>query len=284
MEKGDTMEQLIKSTVVEFKSGKLLSKEMLEQMQSNSLISFNQYFNYADGILYGLDFYQQEDKLYLTQGALKKDGTIYISTEKLCVTDTLNDSGRLYGNHVALIFRKISDKAEAECVSSSCMKLMLVPVAEVLSETDIIMAKFQYQSPTPLWNSDNSTRNTLIEHLKEQRNREGYDYSFIDTPYSIPNETTFPPYIFSLMAELIQQKDSLSSVDFTLLSMIYQFKAVSLNVLSAYLKYYGVVCSATNRDTLIDGFLKTLNVTENIAEPVPHFEPKKEVIQCEIGL
>ncbi len=267
----------VKSTAVNFESGKLLSREMLEQLEKQTGLFLNQYSSYPDGILYGFEFSECDGIILLSEGAVKKNGKIYFSDRKINVTDVLDEYDAVRKNNVnipymAFVFRESDDITEAECIVSSCMNFMLVCDSEINPDKDIIVAEFQYYPNKRIWKNDTDPESAL----REQLNRKGHSYSFADAPYSMSGETTFSPFIFSLMAELLERKQCFTDRDFTLLSMIYQEKVLSLSVLCAYLKSYGIICDKNDRDEIIECFLDSLKTvrTEKKSFEVPH-ETKK---------
>ncbi|MDE6102709.1 MAG: hypothetical protein K2F73_07020 [Ruminococcus sp.] len=277
----------VKCTEVKFESGKLLSREMLEQLEKQTGLFLNQYSSYPDGILYGFEFSEYDGRLFLSGGALKKNGRIYFSDKKISVTDVLDvyDSGCKNGTHIpymALVFRESGDVTEAECIVSSCMNFMFVCDDETDSDKDIVIARFQYYPEKRIWQNNADTESAL----REQLNRKGHSYSFVDAPYIVSGEITFSPFIFSLMAELLEKKSCFTDRDFSLLAMIYQEKILSLNVICAYLRSYGITCDRNNKDQIIESFLDSLKITVNEKKKVSAEVPRetKKTVSTGIGL
>ncbi len=272
----------VKCTEVNFESGKLLSREMLEQLEKQTGLFLNRYISYSDGILYGFEFSEFDKGLFLSEGALKKNGKVYFSDSKISVTDILEayDSGHKNNEHIpymALVFRESDDIKEAECVISSCMNLMLLPDDETDLKSDIILAKFQYNLGRREWKNYTDAESALRGQLNGEKS---YNYSFLDTPYSLSGEITFSPFIFSLMAELLEKKQCPTDIDFTLLSMIYQEKILSLNVVCSYLRRYGIICNVNNKYEIINGFLDSLKTKAKEKKSIPAevvHEPQKTV-------
>lgn len=278
----------IKCTAVNFESGKLLSREMLEQLEKQTGLFLNHYISYPDGILYGFEFSECDGIISLSEGAVKKNGKVYFSDGRISVTDILDayDSCHKNNEHIpymALVFRESDDITEAECVVSSCMKLMLVSDYEADSDKDIVLAKFQYNLGSRIWKNNADTESALRNQLLGEK---CYDYSFLDTPYSMSGEITFSPFIFSLMAECLEKKSYFTDKDFMLLAMIHQEKILSLNVLCSYLRSYGIICDKNNKSEIIESFLDLLKITaeekKNIPAEVPH--EKKKTVYSGIGL
>ncbi|MDE7138262.1 MAG: hypothetical protein K2O29_07390 [Ruminococcus sp.] len=199
----------VKCTEVNFESGKLLSREMLEQFKKQTGLFLNRYSSYPDGILYGFEFSECDERLFLSEGALKKNGKFYFSDSRISVTDVLDayDCGHKNNEHIpymALVFRESDDITEAECVVSSCMNLMLLPDDETVSEKDIILARFQYNFRNRDWKNNADAESALRNQLNGEKS---YDYSFLDTPYSLSEAIIFSPFIFSLMAKLLEKNN-----------------------------------------------------------------------------
>lgn len=261
----------VKCTEVNFESGKLLSREMLEQLKKQAGLFLNRYSSYPDGILYGFEFSECDKGLFLSEGALKKNGKVYFSDSRISVTDVLDayDDGHRKNEHIpymALVFRESDDITEAECVVSSCMNLMLLPKDKTNSDSDIVLAKFQYNFGSRVWKNDTDVWSALENQLIGEKS---YDYSFLDTPYSLSGEITFSPFIFSLMAELLEKKQCCTDIDFTLLSMIYQEKVLSLKVVCSYLRRYGIICDVNNKYEIIKGFLDSLKTKAKEKKNIP---------------
>ncbi len=278
----------VKCTEVSFESGKLLSREMLDQLKKQTGLFLNMYNSYPDGIIYGFEFSECDGELFISEGALKKNGKFYFSDSRMSVTDVLdtydcNRKNNEYIPYMALVLREAGDITEAECVVSSCMNLMILPDSETDSHSDVILAKFQYNFGSRAWKNNTDAESALKNQLIGEKS---YDYSFLDTPYSLSGEVTFSPFIFSLMAELLEKKQCFTDIDFTLLSMIYQQKILSLNVLCSYLRRYGITCSPNNKHEIIEGFLYSLKTKkeEKKIVPVETVHETKKTTYTGIGL
>lgn len=86
--------------VVKFEKGAVLRKEMLESMYNYPRILNEGYYSrYSDGILYGLEWYEENGKHFISPGALKYKGEIYFQVKTIVLEDEvceLNASQEYY--------------------------------------------------------------------------------------------------------------------------------------------------------------------------------------------
>lgn len=95
--------------VVKFEKGSILRKEMLESMYDFPRFLCDGYYSkYGDGVLYGLEWENIDNKHSITPGALKYNGEIYFQTEKLIVEDSINMESLESGQEYYVYFKEAS--------------------------------------------------------------------------------------------------------------------------------------------------------------------------------
>lgn len=246
--------KIIKSTSIELRSGLLLSKEILEQMNIQSCFFQYQYERYPDGFIYGFEFVENEGILYLSSGLLKYHGNYYFSPDSLNITEFLNqyDEECLnYTRYSVLAFVQSDKLIESEGISSECLELKLIDKKD-LTVNDIILAEFQYHKGKRKWKLDSST---ALEQLHAQLDDKGYYYTFLNVKYSLPNENVFSPTIYKMMRGCIEEKFLKSDADLMLLFMLSQNEIVSFEVLKNWFNVNGITVDMNDRKLIVKAFL-----------------------------
>ncbi len=246
---------VIKSTSLDLRSGMLLSKEILEQMDSQSRLFRIQYDCYPDGIIYGFIPTEENGKLYLSSGLIKFHGKYFFSDKKINIHEFLDLSdadGQIRNTkYTAMAFVSGGIETVNEGIISECLILKLLDRNE-LKNDDILIAEFQYHKGKRQWKSEN--RNA-VEILEEQLNKEGYYYSFLNVNYSIPYENVFSPVICRMMKECLKEKKNKSSADLILLFMLSQNQTISNEVLRTWFEANGISAVSDERKSVIRLFL-----------------------------
>ncbi len=139
----------IRSTALAFRSGMLLSKEILEQMDAQSHLFKIQYHSYPNGIIYGFELLEENGMLYLTPGLIKLHEKYYFSSQKTSVSDLLDQIDRDKQTsdtfHSTLAFVPSEKEIENEGIVSDCLELQLLTQNKTSLDPDaVIIAEFQY--------------------------------------------------------------------------------------------------------------------------------------------
>ena len=271
---------VIKSTSIEIRSGMLLSKEILEQMNYQSNLFRLQYSNYPDGIIYGLELLEEDDLLYLSPGLVKQNGQYFFSADRINLFELLDEFDDVqsidFTGYYAVAF--VSREAEQvnEGIISACLELKLCERNKLMPD-DIIVSEFQYHNKKRKWNYNNRSP---IEKLTAQLHCENYYYTFMNVRYSMSGENVFSPHIYRLMKACLSEKNNKSAADMALLFTLSQNQIVSFEVLNEWFKCNGVTIECSDRKKVIEAFLNYVRseapCKETIAESVKVSEPPKE--------
>ena len=226
----DTDEAIIVFTQkkIRFAPRTILTHEMLEAIYDfpREILRL-QYLNFGDGIISGLEFKEVGQEIFLTEGIVKLKGEFYLSAEgeinltrffkdnkspshgaiycfALCPSQNFKVDGGVKRESLELkILPKKDVPPDALCVGNISDELSEV----VLPEKDIPVEKFL----------DEFTRPSRIQLL--------------DVPYSCYGGTTFHPYIFSAVKNILKQKENKSPAELALLIQIEQSGSVTLEAL-----------------------------------------------------
>jgi len=246
---------VIKSTSVELKSGMLLSREILEQMNFQSQLFQVQYDNYPDGIIYGFELSEENGILWLSSGLIKWHGKYFFSTDKINIFKILDkfdtECSTDFTEHCILAFVPDGRETINEGIVSDCLVLKLYN-RKMLNFDDIVIAEFQYHDKKRKWDSGQIS---AYERLEDQLKPKGYSYTFLNVRYSMPDENVFSPYVYRIMKECLKEKVNPSDTDRILLFMLCQNKLISFEVLKEWFKSYGLHTDMSNSETVIKDFL-----------------------------
>ena len=264
--------RIIKSTSIVLESGLLLSKEILEQMAFQSHLFKLQYENYPDGIIYGFEYTEENEIPYLSQGLIKYKGKYYFSTQKINLNDVFDefDNDEIIENtiHSSLAFFPCPKEIVNEGIVSDCLQLKLCTANDkmLLEQNAVILLEFQYHIKKRIL----MPKITATEELNNQLYSKEYYFTFINVKYSMPNETTFSPYIFGLMKRCLSEKKNKSTADLMLLFMLCQNKILSLEVLKEWFSFYNKTMDLCDRKNIIRLFMETVrieNTKEKLVQP-----------------
>ncbi len=266
---------LINNTTVKFQTGKLLTKEMLQALNTKIEYFFIKYENYSNGIISGLLLKEENNSIILGKGILKLDGKIYFLEHDINIQDIINEYEDISdGKICTLIFRKGITKQIAESVSNDTVDIkVLCNEKEKVEDTDIVIGIFEYThgKNIKLFSNCSTPKEKL---LNITGNKAGLN--IVDFKFALDGEYTFHPIIFSLMGEILANKTKKSKFDYNLLSLIYANKVVSKKIVSLYIEMCGINCKECNNKELINSFIEAADT--NIVESVNE-EEKIEVSQ-----
>ncbi len=268
---------VIKSTSIELKSGMLLSKEILEQMNFQSRLFQVQYDSYPDGIIYGFEFFEEKGILWLSSGLIKCRGKYFFSPDRIDLFHILEEFDSKcspdFTEHCILGFVPSGKEYVNDGIVSDCLELRLYN-REMLDSDDIILAEFQYHYQKREWKSEQVS---AFERLEAQLKPKGYIYTFLNVRYSMPYENVFSPYIYSMMKECLKEKENQSDADRIMLFTLCQNKLISLEVLKEWFQSYGFHTDINNRKAMIRDFLQCMQSQTNNIPLYPSVEMSGEV-------
>lgn len=235
------MSILIKSAQVNIRSKMLLSKDILCEMVHQSQMYRLCFEEYTDGILAGFDFYEENGVVYLSQGAIKKDNRIYVSEQRISVTEFLDsydsENSAVNDTDMELLFLPHPEIQEAEGVSSYCLTMTMLPRHEAEKADGVSIARFNYTKGRMRGLSDAAGESFLFEQCRENVEH----YSVLCQRHSMPNgDFSFSPSILSQLRAELEKKPSKNIWDIALLFEMTQNRLVGTQVLILWLKSYGM--------------------------------------------
>lgn len=244
-----------KSTSVIFESGMLLSKEMLEQLESQTHLLEMQYHSYPDGIIYGLEISENDGKLFFSPGLVKLGGKYYYISESIDIwrmLDTIDANWKENTVDSALVLAPCEPENIHQGVISECLDFKLVSQNEISSDV-VCLAEFQYYTGKRDWNGNDQKAD---EALRNQLHTNGTAFSFLNVRYSLPNESVFSPYVYGIMRSCLEQIIPPSAEDVSLIFMLSQNHIVSFEVLKQWFRCKKMEVDFKNRKQIIEKFLE----------------------------
>lgn len=251
-----------KSTSVEFKSGMLLSKEMLEQLEYQTHLNELQYKGYPDGVIYGLTLYEDKGKLFFSPGLVKLMGDYFYIHTPIDIYSLLDNSDDTWDKgtiHSAIILEANTPDLINEGV---CMKEIQVKLVDQSTVHDdmLCLAEFQYYKGKRGWDIENSD-------LESQLNTTGTVFSLLNVCYGLNGESVFSPYIYDLMKQHLERAESPLIEDNNLLFMISQNRLISFDTLRQWFRCKKMEVNFNSRSDIIEKFIKGVSTKKAVSNP-----------------
>lgn len=93
--------------VIRFEKTAILRKEMLESMYNYPrIVSETFYSRYSDGILYGLEWIEENGFHFISPGAIKYKGELYFQIDKINIEESLKVDELTSGHEYYIVFRE----------------------------------------------------------------------------------------------------------------------------------------------------------------------------------
>ncbi len=258
---------IARSTSVEFKSGMLLSKEMLDQLEYQTHITEIQYHLYPDGIIYGLEIVEKQGRPFFSPGLVKFKGKYYYSPAYIdlwCLLNKIDEDREKNSSNVAFVLVPCDSENIHKGVISECLDLILVNQCDMTNDM-ICLAEVQYYYKKREWRCPSQKAD---EALSDQLNTTGFSYSFLNVRYSLPNETVFSPYVYGIMRDCLEQINDPSLEDVSLLFILSQNRLISFEVFKQWFRCKGIEVDFGERKQIIEKFLEGIQMRRSsIATP-----------------
>ncbi len=214
---------------IEFKKGSILRKEMLQEMYNYPRVALESfYYNYSDGILYGLLWEDiGDDKHIITPGALKYKGEIFYLKESIEIEKEIMDDLDVNGYYRLCFTLKEAEKT-------------------IESKTDYYMDLHALQSNKYKEVKENSFWYAYINYSGNGKIEliEGDDAIKYGVPGLIAANDGFsfqlPNWLVKnrLLLEL-EEKNSKHPLDYQLLNKIYSGESINIGFINVYLNETG---------------------------------------------
>ena len=217
-----------------FTAGDVLSAEMLEETYRYPREFLHVcHAGCPDGIVAGLDFIEKEDGVYLTAGIVKLDGKYYILPEDMGMDACLQQQKVPLQSSVEYLLCLVSEDVPEPVGTGirSRSRLVLQPEKERPARA-LLLGKYKYRP-------DAQIRIPKIHPRDKAPFEEFTQASFLqilDCEYAHrQGETTYHPLLFRAVQSYLEQKDSLSPYDFTLLCELQNHGVASFATLQTYI-------------------------------------------------
>lgn len=202
--------------VVRFEKGAILRKEMLESMYNYPHFLVEGYYSlYSDGILYGLEWYEDNGKHYISPGAIKYKGSVYFQSETIALEDMVNIDD-LQGSQEYYVFYKETPVKHSYSQDVYDLVLSL--------ETEPITNGFCYK------------------YIKYELKRfKSLDHKKIYGLFASPQKNSFSvPYhiIKSEIMPILVEKESKHPLDYEIMRMAYCNQPLPAELIQLYLSEY----------------------------------------------
>lgn len=241
-----------------FTAGDVLSAEMLEETYRYPREFLHVcHAGCPDGIVAGLDFIEKEDGVYLTAGIVKLDGKYYILPEDMGMDACLQQQKVPLQSSVEYLLCLVPEDVPEPVGTGirSRSRLVLQPEKERPAHA-LLLGRYKYRP-------DVQIRLPKLHPRNKAPFEEFTQASFLqilDCEYAHrQGETTYHPLLFRAVQSYLEQKDSLSPYDFTLLCELQNHGVASLSTMKAYIAIHQKVSPASlevTRERLFEALTK----------------------------
>lgn len=237
---------VLQRDVVRFEKGSILRKDMLESIYDYPRIVNQTYYSrYSDGILYGLEWFEENGEHYISSGALKYKDELYFQTDCVHVESALSEYTLKPGQEYYLYFReeKISDNVSHDTYVLN-LAVSPEPVADVFIYKYI---KYELGKIKPL------------------------DRKIVFGLYASPNRKSFGIPVGVIkddLLDILDRKVNKHPLDYDILRSVYSGQPLLADFVQLYIKEYNnmedvsqkIECSASceNVREFIDCFLRAV--------------------------
>lgn len=254
---------MINKSIIDFKNGSLLTKEMLECMYDYPINVLDcLYSNYSNGIISGFDVIEKEKLIYITKGLLKLDNSIYIMKEDFNINSLFNnlEESAIY----SIVFAEEDNITNKNGVKNLSLKIVLD------SEIDDNKIKFRFgkfkwngksilELPTTI---DSLFKNTIL-NLNE-------------IEYAQNNTSTYHPLIFRCIFNYLKNKKDKNMLDYIIINEISKNNVLNIEIIKSYIEEKGFFIESFNKEELLRKFVETIKLEKK--ESIQHFKEKKSII------
>ena len=256
---------------ITFSPRAILTHEMLTTLQEfpKSALSLR-YAEFGDGIVEGFHFKKVNDEIFVTAGIIKFCGKFYLSDSgDFNLTKFLRENKPKPRSNTYCLALVPQNTVTIGGVQNTRLKLEIV---EGENSAPLNLGNFYDEGNFNLPNVNVSAENFFVEFTGNSDN-----LKIAQLPYSCAGGTTFHPYIFQAIKNILLAKKNKTSADFLLLMQIYQNQFVPLEVLKTYIEANGV---AVNFDLDRILILKNLPAAfKAVPQQVTSFTQEKKAVE-----
>ena len=245
-----------------FTAGDVLSAEMLEETYRYPREFLHVcHAGCPDGIVAGLDFIEKEDGIYLTAGIVKLDGKYYILPEDMGMDACLQQQKVPLQSSVEYLLCLVPEDVPEPVGTGIRLRSRLVLQPEKERPAHALpLGKYKYRP-------DVQIRLPKLHPRNKAPFEEFTQASFLqilDCEYAHrQGETTYHPLLFRAVQSYLEQKDSLSPYDFTLLCELQNHGVAALSTLKTYIAVHQKVSPASlevTRERLFEELTKCVQM------------------------
>lgn len=216
-----------------FHKSEILTKVMLDELRDfPQAVLFQHYHSYPDGIVAGTFIYEENEQIFIDKGIIKYHDRLYRMGERFNLSSFIK--GQILENQTSYKLVLSEEKTSPIDDRNGQIKTTLEPKISLRSEevSGITLAYFT------LYNTAIKIP-TLPEHPNE-KNMEQYfksaAFSMIHVGYCGNSGTTFHPFIFSGIKEILKQKENKSVEEFLILNEIIEKNYVEIELIETILQ------------------------------------------------
>lgn len=257
---------MIYNSEIEFKRGKILTTEILEEVYQFPRIYFDiLYEDYPDGIIEGFNLFNENNDIYLSKGIVKFKGNIYFSGDKLKIS---NDNF-CEGAPPIYLYLEEGPTFERNGVK---MNPLIVSFYNQKNDLGIYLGHFKYREGILI--------KTGYAELKDL-----YDPLFInivDRKISVKKGYSLDKEILKILSKALMKKTVLTMEEKILISLI-ESESVSIDYLKFFLSSFNLE-SETNlsivkslEKIILEKAELTQNSNGNKVEVSKSSQPRKSI-------
>lgn len=214
---------MLKNYDISFEKGSILTGRMLSLMYNvPRKMAELVYSEQTDGIIAGMNFSVNEDKLIVSPGLYKKDNRIYILEETMSFEVHPEDETKY-----CLILTSDTEKINSNIgtgehnISEKVIDIKLREGDYSFSPEDIKLCEFWTVPRLPVSYNDLLSSGSFL--------------NITSCIYSALNEPTYVPYVFSLVLNKFKEKKNKHPLDYVIMNSIMSDGVVSKSILREYI-------------------------------------------------
>lgn len=220
---------MLRRSEIEFKSGSILRKEMLQDIYEYPRIAVESLFSdFSDGILYGMTWKENDGKHpVICPGAIKLHGNIYFLKQELDVEKELENALNINGSYrLCFVIQEAEKQIEAKTDYYLKLAALQDQEYERVENSSFWYAYITYSGEKKI---EIITGANAIKYGISGLNATDDGYGF-QLPNWVIKQQIFPE---------LEKKNNKHPLDYYLLKEIYAGKPVSLSFINVYLNELG---------------------------------------------
>lgn len=244
---------MFEQKILNFPQRAILTYEMLAELRDyphNFLDLF--YKDFSDGIISGLDIFEDSKNIFLGEGILKYDGKFYFLKEKVNLSE-LAAKEKLEAKQYNFVLKETIGDTFYKGVKLNTLEI-------VLSESEgFCLGSFSGDRNT-IGNLPNIKADDLFKEFTQRSS-----LYLLNIAYAAKGESTFHPFVFRAILEKLRQKQNKTIADFTMLFALENEGVVSMNAVRTYIRENGVALNSDSRKDIFEALNNALKAEFKIA-------------------